>query len=208
MTYLIIQMLICLCIAFLLGFLLGWLFASKIVKEQLQNQVNMLSSQLKSCKDKCASLEQDDSKTQLDASLNEISTLKSSISAKDETIATLESQLKISQQTKERSGGSLLERADFDEHRPKIYEDMPKHFFTSRPTTVDDLKRISGVGPVLEKTLNDLGIYQFRQVALFNQEDIDWVSKHLDQFKGRIERDDWVSQAHDLYKEKYGKVPE
>ncbi len=208
MIYLMFQMFLCLGISFLIGFLLGGLISYKIIKEKLQNQINMLGVQLKSCKDKCASLEQDDSKSQLDAIANELSALKTSITEKDETIATLESQLKISQQTKERSGGSLLERADFDEHRPKIYEDMPKHFFTSRPTKVDDLKRISGVGPVLEKTLNDLGIYQFRQIALFNQEDIDWVSKHLEQFKGRIERDDWVNQAHELYKEKYGKDPE
>ena len=202
-------MLICLCIAFILGFLLGWLISSFIIRERFQNQINMLSVQLKNCKDKCASLETDTSKQQLDDSLKQLEDLKSTVSEKDETIATLESQLKISQEAKKESAGSsLLERADFDEHRPEFYQDMPKHFFTSRPKSVDDLKRISGVGPVLEKTLNDLGIYQFRQIALFTTDDIAWVSKHLSQFKGRIERDDWVGQAEELYREKYGKDPE
>lgn len=209
MTYLIFQMLLCLCIAFILGFLIGWLISSYIIREQFQNQVNMLGTQLKNCKDKCDSLENDTSKAELDSSIKEIAELKAAITEKDEAISTLESQLKISQETKKVSAGSsLLERADFDEHRPKFYEDMPKHFFTTAPSKVDDLKRISGVGPVLEKTLNELGIYQFRQIAIFTTEDIEWVSKHLDQFKGRIERDDWVGQARELHKEKYGQDPE
>lgn len=58
----------------------------------------------------------------------------------------------------------------------------------------DDLKRISGVGPKLERTLNDLGIYHFAQVAAWGPDDIAKVDDKLT-FKGRIERDDWVSQA-------------
>jgi NADH-quinone oxidoreductase subunit E len=58
----------------------------------------------------------------------------------------------------------------------------------------DDLKRISGVGPKLEQTLNGLGIYHFAQVAAWGPDDIARVDEKLT-FKGRIERDDWVSQA-------------
>lgn len=58
----------------------------------------------------------------------------------------------------------------------------------------DNLKEISGVGPVLEKTLNDLGIYHFRQIAAFTQKDIDAVENETN-FPGRIKRDDWVAQA-------------
>lgn len=61
----------------------------------------------------------------------------------------------------------------------------------------DDLKVISGVGPVLEKKLNDLGIYTYAQVAAFTKEDIEKVDDALS-FKGRIERDDWLSQAKKL----------
>lgn len=64
----------------------------------------------------------------------------------------------------------------------------------ARPEGKDDLKRISGVGPKLEQTLNDLGIYHFDQVAKFDKKDIAWVDARL-RFKGRIERDDWMSQA-------------
>lgn len=61
----------------------------------------------------------------------------------------------------------------------------------------DDLKLISGVGPKLEETLNDLGVYHFDQVAKWQADDIEWVDSRL-RFKGRITRDDWMSQARIL----------
>ena len=65
--------------------------------------------------------------------------------------------------------------------------------------TADDLKQIAGVGPVIEGKLNDLGIYHFWQVARWSGDEISWVDGFLN-FKGRIERDDWVTQARDLAK--------
>jgi small subunit ribosomal protein S2 len=61
----------------------------------------------------------------------------------------------------------------------------------------DDLKKISGVGPVLEQKLNDLGIYHYWQIAAFTDEDVKTVDDQLN-FKGRIARDDWIKQATDL----------
>lgn len=58
----------------------------------------------------------------------------------------------------------------------------------------DDLKKINGVGPVLEGKLNDMGIYHFHQVAAFTEDDITRVDTFLN-FKGRITRDDWIGQA-------------
>lgn len=63
----------------------------------------------------------------------------------------------------------------------------------------DDLKLISGVGPVLEKRLNELGIYHFWQIAKFEQKDIDLVNDAMS-FPGRIERDEWIAQADNLAK--------
>jgi small subunit ribosomal protein S2 len=64
----------------------------------------------------------------------------------------------------------------------------------------DDLKKISGVGPVLEKKLNELGIFHYSQIAEFSQEDVVRVDETLN-FKGRIERDDWIEQARTLINE-------
>ncbi|PIE14487.1 MAG: NADH-quinone oxidoreductase subunit NuoE [Rhodobacterales bacterium] len=60
--------------------------------------------------------------------------------------------------------------------------------------TADDLKLISGVGPKLEQTLNELGIWHFDQVAKWTEAEIAWVDSRL-RFKGRIERDNWIDQA-------------
>lgn len=62
----------------------------------------------------------------------------------------------------------------------------------------DDLKKIKGVGPKLEGTLHSLGIYHFRQIASWGPEEVAWVDENLEGFKGRVSRDDWVSQAKAL----------
>jgi len=64
----------------------------------------------------------------------------------------------------------------------------------------DDLKKISGIGPVLEEKLNKLGIYHYRQIANFSVTDISAIDDELN-FKGRIERDDWLGQAGKLMSE-------
>ena len=73
---------------------------------------------------------------------------------------------------------------------PQLYKSPPAE-------GADDLKKISGVGPKLEKLLNSLGIYTFDQVAAWSAQDVAWVDARLT-FKGRIERDDWMSQAKKL----------
>ena len=58
----------------------------------------------------------------------------------------------------------------------------------------DDLTLISGVGATLVEKLNALGVTKFEQIAAFTDDDIAKVDERLD-FKGRIEREDWVGQA-------------
>jgi predicted flap endonuclease-1-like 5' DNA nuclease len=62
---------------------------------------------------------------------------------------------------------------------------------------IDDLKRIRGIGVLIEKKLNSLGITSYEQVANWTDADIDRVSQLLD-FKGRIERENWIEQARIL----------
>ena len=63
----------------------------------------------------------------------------------------------------------------------------------------DDLKKISGVGPVLEGKLHDIGVTRFDQIAAFTAKDLAKIDELLN-FKGRAERDDWVGQATELAK--------
>ncbi|MGZ9720571.1 NADH-quinone oxidoreductase subunit NuoE [Rhizobium miluonense] len=68
-----------------------------------------------------------------------------------------------------------------------------------RPAQPDDLRLISGVGPKIESILHELGIFTFAQVASWHEAERHWVDGYLN-FKGRIERDDWVRQAEALAK--------
>lgn len=65
----------------------------------------------------------------------------------------------------------------------------------------DDLKKISGVGPVLEKKLNALGITTFQQIFDLTPERRDEVEEQLS-FKGRMEREDWAGQCKQFIAEK------
>jgi len=69
-------------------------------------------------------------------------------------------------------------------------------------SNTDDLKLIKGVGPVIERTLNDLGIYRFNQIAEMSEFDIDRVAQQLKGFRSRIYREDWVGQARNLQHQK------
>ena len=75
---------------------------------------------------------------------------------------------------------------------------------SSATTDVDDLKEIVGVGKAFERTLHDLGVFSFRQIANFGMTDIARVNAELQEFKGRMEQDDWIGQAKELYFKKYG----
>ena len=68
---------------------------------------------------------------------------------------------------------------------------------TEAPAEKDDLKKISGVGPKLEETLNKMGVYHFSQVSAWTPDEIQWVDDNLS-FKGRIDRDDWIGQATEM----------
>jgi predicted flap endonuclease-1-like 5' DNA nuclease len=61
----------------------------------------------------------------------------------------------------------------------------------------NDLKRIRGIGVLIERKLNSMGVASYEQIANWTAQDIDRVSQQLD-FKGRIERENWVEQARIL----------
>ena len=62
----------------------------------------------------------------------------------------------------------------------------------------DNLKQIKGVGPKLEALLHSMGFYHFDQIASWGAEETAWVDQNLEGFKGRVTRDEWVSQAKTL----------
>ena len=61
----------------------------------------------------------------------------------------------------------------------------------------DKLTDINGIGPVIEKKLKAAGVTSFQQIADFTEEQIAEIDEQLN-FKGRIEREEWVEQAKKL----------
>jgi len=62
---------------------------------------------------------------------------------------------------------------------------------------VDDLKRITGVGPKLEAQLNKEGIFLFAQLIELTDAQVEDLDRRIGG-GGRIRRDDWIGQARRL----------
>ena len=62
----------------------------------------------------------------------------------------------------------------------------------------DNLQQIKGIGPAIERTLNELGIYRFHEIASMSEYDINRVAERLQGFHSRIYREDWIGQAREL----------
>ncbi|MBO6687884.1 MAG: phasin family protein [Henriciella sp.] len=60
--------------------------------------------------------------------------------------------------------------------------------------TPDDLKMIKGVGAVLERRLNEAGVFHFWQIAQMRKAQMDALEAVL-RFPGRMVRDNWKAQA-------------
>ncbi len=59
----------------------------------------------------------------------------------------------------------------------------------------DDLKKLPGVSPAIEKQLNDLGIFHYSQIAAFNEKAAHSVGEEVG-LPGRV--DSWISKAKEL----------
>lgn len=73
----------------------------------------------------------------------------------------------------------------------------PPGLAAPREGKADDLTRIKGIGPKNQEALNELGVYHLDQIAAWSEAEAAWVGTYL-AFPGRIEREDWVSQAKAL----------
>jgi len=62
----------------------------------------------------------------------------------------------------------------------------------------DTLQKIKGIGPVMEKLLNEIGIFHYNQLARMSESDCLWVSDRIRTFPKRIKRDRWQQQAVEL----------
>lgn len=73
----------------------------------------------------------------------------------------------------------------------------PKALPAPRNGTPDRLRQIKGIGPKIEASLHEMGIFHLDQIAAWTPENVDWVDARL-AFKGRVTREAWVEQARAL----------
>ena len=97
---------------------------------------------------------------------------------------------------------SAEELEEFDVDANQVADDVSDDEHNDTPH--DDLKLIKGVGPAIEKTLFEMGIRHFNQIAEMSEYDIDRVAHRLKGFRSRIYREDWIGQARDLQDQKVG----
>ncbi len=71
----------------------------------------------------------------------------------------------------------------------------PQGLKAARDGKADDLKKIEGIGPALEKLCHELGIFHFDQIAGWGEAEVTWMDGNLKGFRGRVTRDKWVAQA-------------
>jgi len=85
---------------------------------------------------------------------------------------------------------------------PSLPEKDRSRFTPSTTQTRNDLTKISGIGPTIQKKLNALGIYTFQQISELTPEMIDKIAASLKSFPDRIGRDNWIGQAAALARHK------
>ncbi len=73
----------------------------------------------------------------------------------------------------------------------------PKLYTSPTDGPADDLKKVKGIGPGIEKLLHSVGIFYFKQIAAWTDDEVTWIDNKL-QFPGRITRESWISQAKTL----------
>ncbi len=81
---------------------------------------------------------------------------------------------------------------------PTTKQAQPAGLEAPRDGIPDDLTKIKGIGPKMEKLCNELGFYHYEQIAAWTDAEVAWVDDNLADFKGRVTRDDWVAQAKAL----------
>ncbi len=132
----------------------------------------------------------------LTESQEQITRLKMDAERHNQTKNQLEVQLRDLNSTRQ-SLAAKLEAAERLAHK------LPRQF-SAAPLHKDDIKHVYGVGPALEKLLNELGVYHFRQMATWSEADIDFFDSQLHEFHGRIRRENWVRSAIEEHYKKYG----
>lgn len=120
----------------------------------------------------------------------ELAAAKHALAGGRENSAALIAQLKEQLEDKE----TMVALLSVDEE-PAVAEDSP---LPVEEPSHDDLQRIRGIGPVLHRKLNKIGVTSFRQIATWTDDDVQNVASRIGGSPGRIRKGGWVETAREL----------
>ncbi|HEY8565235.1 MAG TPA: 30S ribosomal protein S2 [Beijerinckiaceae bacterium] len=96
------------------------------------------------------------------------------------------------------SEAPMVEELPAETTAPAAYEPAEQFEKLAAPRGApDDLTKLTGVGPQLEKKLNEAGVFHYWQVAAMQPTDAAQLDGEL-KLNGRIDRDGWINQARTL----------
>jgi predicted flap endonuclease-1-like 5' DNA nuclease len=98
-------------------------------------------------------------------------------------------------------GSPVLARPNGPANQLSLQIPAPKQASAPRK---DDLKKIPGIGPAIERALNKMGTFTYVQIAKWKDSDIARVARKLDTRSGRVKPDHWIAGAKKQHREKYG----
>lgn len=104
--------------------------------------------------------------------------------------------------------------ADVDRHEPSVNADgltaseveldrideMLRRIGTFDPgaQSEDDLQKISGIGPLLEQKLHQVGLYTYDQISKLTEEDFELLDTVIETFPVQEKRENWTVEANQL----------
>ena len=80
---------------------------------------------------------------------------------------------------------------------------MPPTKATAGPRK-DNLKKIQGISPAIERALNKMGTFTYVQIARWKPSDLARIAKKLDNLPERVKPEHWIAGAKKQHREKYG----
>jgi predicted flap endonuclease-1-like 5' DNA nuclease len=138
----------------------------------------------------------------------ELAGKKAELAASADTVESLRDQVTQLEQELTRHERSPVPATEQVSQRPKEYGAPRKPPMPMRPgsegSEYDDLTAIYGIGRVLEARLNQEGVFYYRQLAEWTEQDVERFSLLLKNFSDRIRRDRWVELAREEHWKKYG----
>lgn len=157
---------------------------------QLQSEVSVAGARLKSMQERLLELWFSDipflTRTDGDDIARETTALRKKVRSLEQRIAALEQLLENKQTATAATTGVSPKK--------KLIDKIGAAPAGQR----NDLKVIKGIGPKLEKMLNELGIYTYEQMSRLTNKEYELIDQLLGSFQGRGQRDHWAEQAQDL----------